>query len=149
MQLPMGLAGSNLLFFLKLGVAQLPWLLGVGIAGLSAHYCLAKAFRSGDATLVVPLDFLRLPPIGHRLAVLRRSPRSLRVCRRISFDCRDFVEFAFRDEAVYPFTIGRNPITGGSRDRIPMLGLGCLVVYIGPYSSASRLRDRLEICRRG
>jgi drug/metabolite transporter (DMT)-like permease len=64
MQLPMGLAGSNLLFFLKLGVAQLPWLLGVGIAGLSAHYCLAKAFRSGDATLVVPLDFLRLPLIA-------------------------------------------------------------------------------------
>ena len=59
MQLPMGLAGSDLLFFLKLGVAQLPWLLGVGIAGLSAH-CLAKAFRSGGATLVVPLDFLRL-----------------------------------------------------------------------------------------
>jgi len=64
MQLPMGLAGSDLLFFLKLGVAQLPWLLGVGIAGLSAHYCLANAFRSGDATLVVPLDFLRLPLIA-------------------------------------------------------------------------------------
>jgi drug/metabolite transporter (DMT)-like permease len=64
MQLPMGLAGSDLLFFLKLGVAQFPWLLGVGIAGLSAHYCLAQAFRSGDATLVVPLDFLRLPLIA-------------------------------------------------------------------------------------
>jgi drug/metabolite transporter (DMT)-like permease len=64
MQLPMGLAGSDLLFFLKLGVAHLPWLLGVGIAGLSAHYCLANAFRSGDATLVLPLDFLRLPLIA-------------------------------------------------------------------------------------
>lgn len=64
MQLPMGVAGSDPLFFLKFGVAQLPWLLGVGIAGLSAHYCLANAFRSGDATLVVPLDFLRLPLIA-------------------------------------------------------------------------------------
>ncbi|MDQ2954980.1 MAG: DMT family transporter [Pseudomonadota bacterium] len=64
MQLPMGLAGSDLLSFLKLGLAQLPWLLGLGIAGLSAHYCLANAFRSGDATLVVPLDFLRLPLIA-------------------------------------------------------------------------------------
>ena len=64
MQLPMGLAGSDPFFILKVGIAQLPWLLGVGIAGLSAHYCLANAFRSGDATLVLPLDFLRLPLIA-------------------------------------------------------------------------------------
>jgi drug/metabolite transporter (DMT)-like permease len=63
-QLPRGVAGNDLLFFLKLGVAELPWLLGVGIAGLSAHYCLINAFRSGDATLVVPLDFLRRPLIA-------------------------------------------------------------------------------------
>ena len=64
MQLPMGLAGSDPSFVIKLGVPQLPWLLGVGIAGLSAHYFLTNAFRSGDATLVVPLDFLRLPLIA-------------------------------------------------------------------------------------
>jgi uncharacterized membrane protein len=37
--------------------------IGVGIAGLTSHYCLSNAFRSGDATLVVPLDFMRIPLI--------------------------------------------------------------------------------------
>ena len=64
MQLPMGLAGSDPLFFYKLGAAQIPSIVGIGVAGLSAHYCLANAFRSGDASLVVPLDFLRLPLIA-------------------------------------------------------------------------------------
>jgi drug/metabolite transporter (DMT)-like permease len=38
--------------------------LALGFFGLSAHYCLAKAFAVGDASLVVPLDFLRLPLIA-------------------------------------------------------------------------------------
>lgn len=38
--------------------------LGVGTAGLTSHYCLNNAFRSGDATLVVPLDFMRIPLIA-------------------------------------------------------------------------------------
>jgi drug/metabolite transporter (DMT)-like permease len=64
MQLPMGLAGSDPLFAWKLDLYQAPALLGVGIAGLSAHYCLTNAFRWGDAMLVLPLDFLRLPLIA-------------------------------------------------------------------------------------
>lgn len=31
---------------------------------MSAHYCLSNAFRVGDASLVVPLDFLRIPLIA-------------------------------------------------------------------------------------
>ena len=38
--------------------------IGVGIAGLAAHFCMAKAFRYGDASLVIPLDFLRVPLIA-------------------------------------------------------------------------------------
>ena len=38
--------------------------MGVGIAGLTSHYCLSNAFRAGDATLVVPLDFMRIPLIA-------------------------------------------------------------------------------------
>ncbi|MEI9804606.1 MAG: hypothetical protein WDN48_09260 [Pseudolabrys sp.] len=38
--------------------------IGVGVAGLTSHYCLSNAFRSGDATLVVPLDFMRIPLIA-------------------------------------------------------------------------------------
>lgn len=64
MQFPMGLAGSNPLFPLKLETWQIPSVLGVGIAGLTAHYCLANAFRWGDASLVTPLDFLRIPLIA-------------------------------------------------------------------------------------
>ena len=38
-----------------------PWLLVVGVTGLSAHYCMTRALRLADATVVVPMDFLRLP----------------------------------------------------------------------------------------
>lgn len=41
-----------------------PWLLVVGVTGLSAHYCLTRAFRLADATVVVTMDFLRLPLIA-------------------------------------------------------------------------------------
>ena len=64
MQLPMNLAGSDPLFVLKLGTAQIAPMIGLGIAGLSSHYCLSNAFRAGDASLVVPLDFMRIPLIA-------------------------------------------------------------------------------------
>ncbi len=41
-----------------------PWLLAVGLAALGAHFCLTRALSLGDATLVAPLDFLRLPLIA-------------------------------------------------------------------------------------
>jgi drug/metabolite transporter (DMT)-like permease len=63
-QLPLMLAGSNPMSFLRLhGVAFVP-VVGLGIAGLSAHYCLTNAFRTGDASVVVPIDFLRIPLIA-------------------------------------------------------------------------------------
>jgi drug/metabolite transporter (DMT)-like permease len=64
MQLPMNLAGSDPLFILKLGTAQIVPVIGLGIAGLTSHYCLTNAFRAGEATLVVPLDFMRIPLIA-------------------------------------------------------------------------------------
>jgi drug/metabolite transporter (DMT)-like permease len=63
-QLPLGLAGSDPLFPLNLGWWDIPAVLGIGIGGTSSHYCLSNAFRVGDATLVVPLDFLRVPLIA-------------------------------------------------------------------------------------
>jgi drug/metabolite transporter (DMT)-like permease len=36
----------------------------VALSGLASHFCLAQAFRSGDASLVVPLDFMRIPLIA-------------------------------------------------------------------------------------
>jgi len=64
MQLPMNLAGSDPFFVLKIGTADLVPLIALGVAGLSSHYCLSNAFRAGDASLVVPLDFLRIPLIA-------------------------------------------------------------------------------------
>jgi drug/metabolite transporter (DMT)-like permease len=63
-QLPMGLAGSSLESFLRLEAPALLPVLGIGLAGLSAHFCLTNALRWGDATIVVPFDFLRLPLIA-------------------------------------------------------------------------------------
>ena len=63
-QLPLGLIGADPWFLGKLGLQELPALAGLGIAGVSAHYCLSNAFRAGDASLVVPLDFLRIPLIA-------------------------------------------------------------------------------------
>lgn len=44
--------------------AMWPWLLVVGVTALSGHYCMARAFVLADATVVVPMDFLRLPFIA-------------------------------------------------------------------------------------
>ena len=37
------------------------WIGSLGVLGLTSHFCLAKAFIYADATLVLPIDFLRLP----------------------------------------------------------------------------------------
>jgi drug/metabolite transporter (DMT)-like permease len=64
MQLPLNLAGSDPLFFLKLTPAMALPVLGIAFAGLAIHYCLANAFRHGDAIIVIPMDFLRVPLIA-------------------------------------------------------------------------------------
>jgi drug/metabolite transporter (DMT)-like permease len=64
LQFPMALAGSDPLFVLRLEPWQFVPMAGVGISGLAAHYCMARAFRYGDASLVIPLDFLRVPLIA-------------------------------------------------------------------------------------
>jgi drug/metabolite transporter (DMT)-like permease len=38
-----------------------PWVVVVGVAGSLSHFCLAKAISLADATVVVPMDFLRVP----------------------------------------------------------------------------------------
>ena len=66
-QLPLSLAGSNLAVFFDSNLYDLRHILpaiGVGVSGLASHLCLSNAFRAGDATLVVPLDFMRIPLIA-------------------------------------------------------------------------------------
>jgi drug/metabolite transporter (DMT)-like permease len=64
LQFPMTLVFGNPLFFMQIGWPHLLPVLGIGIAGLSAHFCIAKAFQNGDATIVMPFDFLRIPLIA-------------------------------------------------------------------------------------
>ncbi|MCB1336464.1 MAG: DMT family transporter [Maritimibacter sp.] len=45
-------------------LATAPLLALIGIAGLVAHYCLTSALRLVPATVVMPLDFTRLPLIA-------------------------------------------------------------------------------------
>jgi drug/metabolite transporter (DMT)-like permease len=47
-----------------LTISDLPAVIGVGAGGFVGHYCMTNAFRSGDAVVVVPLDFLRIPLIA-------------------------------------------------------------------------------------
>lgn len=45
-------------------LASWPWLIILGIAAFTAHYCIAQAMRLADATVVAPMDFMRLPLIA-------------------------------------------------------------------------------------
>jgi len=45
-------------------VSSLPLLALIGVCGLVAHYCLTTALSIAPATVVVPIDFVRLPVIA-------------------------------------------------------------------------------------
>ena len=59
-QLPFGLIPS-LWNWTTPALADWPWLILVGIAALTAHYAMSRAFALVDATVVSPMGFLRLP----------------------------------------------------------------------------------------
>jgi drug/metabolite transporter (DMT)-like permease len=56
--------GGSSLFVFRLGSDLLLPSVVLATVGLTSHYCLTQAFRHGDATVVVPLDFLRIPLIA-------------------------------------------------------------------------------------
>jgi drug/metabolite transporter (DMT)-like permease len=47
-----------------LTLTDLPWVVWIALAGLGAHFCLTKALSLAPASIVTPIDFLRLPVIG-------------------------------------------------------------------------------------
>jgi drug/metabolite transporter (DMT)-like permease len=63
-QLPLNLIGTGSAFWTKIGAAHALPLATICISGLLSHLCLTNAYRHGDATMVVPLDFLRIPLIA-------------------------------------------------------------------------------------
>ena len=38
-----------------------PWIVLVSFTGMSSHFCMARALSYAEATVVMPMDFLRLP----------------------------------------------------------------------------------------
>jgi len=43
---------------------DLGWMAVMGVGSYTAHYCMTRAFKLADATVVVPIDFTRLPLIA-------------------------------------------------------------------------------------
>jgi len=44
--------------------ANVPWVVVIAVAGLVAHFCLTTALSLAPATIVMPIDFARLPVIA-------------------------------------------------------------------------------------
>lgn len=64
LQAVFGLALSFLGGFTWPSAALVPWLIVVGLTGLSAHYSLTSALALAPATTVAPMEFARLPIIA-------------------------------------------------------------------------------------
>jgi len=64
LQAPMGLAVAGALPTVPPDGVTMLWVLALSFGGLAAHFCVTQAFRYGDATVVVPMDFFRLPLIA-------------------------------------------------------------------------------------
>jgi len=62
-QLPITLASAAPAWVAPV-VADLPWIFAIGGGSFAAHYSLTRAMKLADATVVVPIDFIRLPLIA-------------------------------------------------------------------------------------
>lgn len=57
----------------------MPWIIVIGLGGLTAHFCITTAMTLAPATVVLPVDFARLPVIAIIGMVLYDEPLSLSV----------------------------------------------------------------------
>ncbi|TGU55142.1 EamA family transporter, partial [Mesorhizobium sp. M2D.F.Ca.ET.148.01.1.1] len=42
-------------------LALWPWIVLIAFTGMSSHFCMARALGYADATVISPMDFLRVP----------------------------------------------------------------------------------------
>ncbi|MDP5216316.1 DMT family transporter [Ruegeria sp. 2205SS24-7] len=78
MQLVLGLVASGYDAEIALPTAAtIPWLILIGVCGLTAHFCITKALAIAPATIVVPFDFARLPIIAIVGALIYHEPIDL------------------------------------------------------------------------
>ncbi|CAN7704704.1 DMT family transporter [Neorhizobium tomejilense] len=59
-QAPLGLIAA-LTDWHDVHLSDVPWMLVAGLGALSAHYCQAQALKRLEASVVMPIDFLRVP----------------------------------------------------------------------------------------
>jgi len=59
-QLPLALIPA-LFYWTQPEWRDAPWLIFIGVTALSAHYCMTRAMMLADVTVILPVDFLRLP----------------------------------------------------------------------------------------
>ena len=45
-------------------IADMPWIVVFGLVGVAANWTITRAYRLADASLLAPVDFLRLPFIA-------------------------------------------------------------------------------------
>lgn len=65
MQLVFGLVCAGYDGDIALPTAEgLPWIIVIGLGGLTAHFCITTAMTLAPATVVLPIDFARLPVIA-------------------------------------------------------------------------------------
>lgn len=69
-QAVMGFAIAIPLGLTLITLDMLPWTLFIGICGLTAHYSLTQALGLAPATIVAPMEFMRLPVIAIAAALL-------------------------------------------------------------------------------
>jgi drug/metabolite transporter (DMT)-like permease len=53
---------------------DVPWIAAIGAGSFAAHYCMTRAMKCADATVVVPIDFSRLPLIAVVGAIFYGEP---------------------------------------------------------------------------
>ena len=63
LQAPLSLAAALPAWVWPLAI-DLPWMALLGAGSYAAHYCMTRAMKLADATVVVPIDFVRLPLIA-------------------------------------------------------------------------------------
>jgi drug/metabolite transporter (DMT)-like permease len=63
MQWPIGAIGASIVWITP-EWADVPWIALIGVTALTAHYTMTRALMLADATVVIPIDFIRMPMIA-------------------------------------------------------------------------------------
>ena len=72
-QAPVTLAAAWHEWLMPRGI-DVPWILAIGAGSFAAHYSMTRAMKYADATVVVPIDFTRLPLIAVVGALFYHEP---------------------------------------------------------------------------